>query len=313
MKSDDIVYCAGGLRVAQRGSPPPGRPGDLQVGPVGVLASPTREPIETRRSDNVIWRRHWSEPDRLLIDYVDLASVQVEDATGIVTFDQELPHEMEQHLVFDHVLPLVLARRGQLVLHAGVISLDEAGVVLVGASGAGKSTLTAFAWQHGWAVGGDDGAVVTPGLLPVVEATYATVRLTKEAAGLLGLDQTNAPPVVGKTRFAGDARRGLQAGVVPLVLIAVVEPVGENLEARFHPLSGAAAHARLFGSTFHSDLVIGRNLSVTVDALAQVIDVTTVGRLSVPRGRAGLAATERLLRSQVTKSGLVSASDPGLS
>ena len=49
-----------------------------------------------------------------------------------------------------------------MVLHGAVVSRDGAGAVLIGATGAGKSTLTAYAWQAGWTVGGDDGAEPAP-------------------------------------------------------------------------------------------------------------------------------------------------------
>lgn len=243
-----------------------------------------------------MWRRHWSELDRLVIEFVDLAVVEVDDPSGMVTFDRQLPAEMEQHLLFDHVLPLVMARRGALVLHGGVISRARKGAVLVGATGAGKSTLTAFAWQHGWTVGGDDGAVVHATDPPTVEPTYATVRLTPASADLLGIDPRMSAAVIGKMRIAGEGSRAFSQECVELRVIAIIEPAGAGEEARFEPLHGIDAHARLFGSTFHADLSRDRLLPKVIDRLASVVETSTVGRLTVPRGRGGLAAAERLLR-----------------
>jgi hypothetical protein len=286
------------MRVAQREAelPFPQTPG-LHVGQVAPVSFPATSPLTAQRSDGVVWRRHWSERDRLVIEFVDLAVVEVDDASGTVTFDRHLPAEMEQHLLFDHVLPLVLARRGALVLHGGVISRAGKGAVLVGATGAGKSTLTAFAWQQDWTVGGDDGAVLHATNPPTVEPTYATVRLTPAGADLLGIDPRMSAAVIGKMRISGEGPRAFSQECVELRVIAIIEPAGAGEEARFEPLDGIDAHARLFGSTFHADLSQDRLLPKVLDRLAAIVETATVGRLTVPRGRAGLAAAERLLRA----------------
>lgn len=295
---EDVVLCANGLQVAQRqaGLPLPPPPG-LHVGDIAPVSLPDSSPLTAQRSDGFVWRRHWSEADRLVIEFVDLAVVEVADSNGLVTFDRLLHAEMEQHLVFDHVLPLVLARRGALVIHGGVISRAGKGAVLVGATGAGKSTLTAFAWQQGWTVGGDDGAVMYPTDPPTVEPTYATVRLTPGSADLLGVDPTMSAPVIGKMRIVGEGAQAFSQAVVELRVIAIIEPADAGEEARFEHLDGIDAHARLFGSTFHADLSKDRLLPAVLDRLGWIVERSLVGRLTVPRGREGLLAGERLLRT----------------
>lgn len=296
----DVVACAGGLRVAQRGAAPPSGSdptSTLRVGAVAPVASPDTRPMEARRSDGVVWRRHWPEPDRLVVEFVDLAMVEVREDQGLVVFDRVLAADTEQHLLLDHVLPLVLARRGHVVLHGGVISRAGKAAVLVGSPGAGKSTLTAFAWQEGWTVGGDDGAVLVATDPPAVEPTYATIRLTAHSAAMLGIDLADGSGVVGKTRITGHGARTFRQERVALRLVAVVEPAATDAGAQFVPLAGIDAHAQLFGSTFHADLTSrGGSLPTVVHDLATIVEAIVVGRLRVPRGRSGLAAAERLLR-----------------
>ncbi len=299
MALEGVVRCAGGLRVAQRGAELPLRAPVLRVGSIAPVSPPESPPVEARRSDNVVWRRHWLEEDRLVIEFVNLVLVEVDEASGTVVFDRGLPDEMEQHLLFDHVLALVLARRGQLVLHGGVISRNGRGAVLIGTSGAGKSTLTAFAWQQGWTVGGDDGAVLFATNPPVVEPTYATVRLTPMSAHLLGMEPHPNSAVVGKFRIAGAGRRAFRQERVELHLIAMVEPASTRHVARFERLDAIEAHARLFGSTFHAELSGKRLLPAIVEDLASIVETTTVGRLTVPFGLDGLAAAEGLLRAHL--------------
>jgi hypothetical protein len=292
---DRVVPCSGGLLVAPRGATGPAVPA-LRVGSVGTVRPPPSAPVEVRRNDDHVWRRHWLDGDRLVIDFVDVAFVEVDRDT--VTFDRSLAPEMEEHLLLDHVLPLVLARDGQLVVHGGVIGRGGQGAVLVGATGAGKSTLTAFAWQRGWTVGGDDGAVLFTTDPPTAEPTYATLRLTPATTDLLGIDPAVCSEVVGKVRVHGHGREAFHQGPVELRAIAIIEPVAAG-EARFEPLAGADAHARLFGSTFHAELSRNDRLPATLEGLAAIVETTTVGLLLVPRGLDGLASAELLLRALV--------------
>lgn len=299
MTLEDVVLCSGGLWVAQRGAEPPVRGPGLRVGGIAPVRLPEADPVEAYRDDSVVWRRHWLEGDRLAIEFVGLATVEVDEASGTVVFDRQLPEQMEQHLLLDHVLPLVLARRGRLVLHGAVVSLHGRAAVLMGASGAGKSTLTAFAWQQGWTVGGDDGAVLYATDPPTVEPTYATVRLTPASADLLGIVPEATSGVVGKLRITGDGDRAFRQQRVELGLIAIIEPAATGQPARFQRLDGIEAHARLFGSTFHAELSQTGRLPGVIERLASIVEVSTVGRLSVPRGIEGLTAAERLLRAHL--------------
>lgn len=301
MTLEDVVLCSGGLRVAQRGAELVCEGPALRVGGISPVRLPDAAPVEARRADDVVWRRHWLEPERLAIEFVGLTAVEVEEASGTVVFDRHLPREMEQHLLLDHVLPLVLARRGRLVLHGAVVSRYGKAAVLMGASGAGKSTLTAFAWQQGWTVGGDDGAVLYASDPPVVEPTYATVRLTPASIDLLGIVPEANSEVVGKLRIAGDGGRRFLQQRVELRLIAIIEPAVTGQPARFQPLDATEAHATLFGSTFHAELAETGLLPAVIEHLASIVEVCTVGRLTVPRGVEGLAAAERLLRDHLAQ------------
>lgn len=297
-----VVAAARGLRVAQRGATARLSESDLFVEAVGPVVPPASSPQEARLLDGTLWRRLWSLPDRLVIEFVDVAVVQVTEADGAVVFDRPLPSELEQHFLLDHVLPLVLARRGELVLHGSVLSHAGRAVVLVGPSGAGKSTLTAFAAASGWTVGGDDGAVVLLGVPVRVEPTYPTIRLTLTALDLLGLQPDEGDPIVGKRRLSQGGLGPFRQEPTALGLIGILEPVAKETPAAATRLRGVAAHVELFRSTFHADLGRGPLLGLVVDALAQLADTVPVVRLAVPRGRSGLAAAEAVLRREVLAS-----------
>jgi hypothetical protein len=193
------------------------------------------------------------------------------------------------------VLPLVLARRGNIVLHSGVLTRGDRGVMLIGQSGAGKSTLTAFAGQQGWTIGGDDCAVVRPGTPVLVEPTYPTVRLTRGAVSLLGLPTDVGSKIANKRRLDDDGGRFRQDPAL-LALIARLEPVPAGAPASFTTLRGAEAHTALLTSTIHADVRGGALFRDVMTGLVQVVESVTVGRLCVPRGIDGLADAERVLR-----------------
>ena len=290
----DVVTAAGGLRVAQRGVGDAGS--DLWVADVASVAMPSGAPQESHLANGVLWRRLWMLPDRLVIEFVGRVVVEVRDCDGSIVFDRAMAPDQEQHLLLDHVLPLVLARRGDIVLHGGVLIRDDRAVVLIGHSGAGKSTLTAFAGQHGWTIGGDDCAVVRPTGSVMVEPTYPTVRLTADAARLLGISPDIGSPVAGKLRLGhGDGRRFRQRPAA-LALIARIEPAAAGDPASFTPLRGAEAHTALLTSTIHADRNGGALFRDVLGGLIHVVETVTVGRLCVPRGLSGLADAERILR-----------------
>jgi hypothetical protein len=291
----DVVTAAGGLRVAQRGAAAAGE-ADLRVVDFAPVAIPDGAPDEAFGPNNgALWRRLWMLPDRLVVEFVGRVVVEVRDCDGSIVFDRAIPPDQEQHLLLDQVLPLVFARRGDVVLHSGVLTRGGRAVMLIGQSGAGKSTLTAYAGQQGWTIGGDDCAVVRPTTPVMVEPTYPTVRLTKDAAHLLGMPVDVGSPVAGKRRLADEGQRFRQEPAV-LALIARIEPVAAGEPASFTKLRGAEAHTALLTSTIHADVRGGALFQDVLGRLVDVVERVTVGRLCVPRGRDGLADAERVLR-----------------
>ena len=292
----EVLTVATGLRVASRGA---AGPADLRVGSVAPVTLPSSGGRDALGVDGTPWRRLWLLPDRLVVHFLRITVAEVRE-DGTITFDRDLPADLEEHLLLDHLLPLVLASRGGVVLHGAVLQLDGRAVVLVGRSGAGKSTLTAFLQQRGWSVGGDDGAVLGLGEELTAEPTYPTIRLTPEAVDLLDIVDTGER-VVGKARLTAGTGRRFHQEPAEVAVIATVEPIPAGRPAELARLRGVDAHATLFGCTFHADLGGGPLMRSVMDRLADVPDRTVVARLSVPRGREGLASAAAVLRRQVTR------------
>jgi len=123
----------------------------------------------------------------------------IEDGRRIVAWpdDQAEAGTLSQQLT-GPALALALMQQGALVLHASVVAIDDAAVLLVGHSGDGKSTLAAAMARAGHDVLADDLAVVdVQGRAPEVRAVSALVRLT--AAQTTSAVHDDAWEAAGKT------------------------------------------------------------------------------------------------------------------
>lgn len=296
-----VVTAAHGLRVAERGAPLDGAGCDLWLADVTAVSRPDRSGEDSLTLEGRVWRRLWSLPDRLVIDFVEVVVVEILDCDGSVVFDRALPQGLEQHLLLDHVLPLVLARRGEMVLHGAVVIRDERAIVLVGPSGVGKSTLTTFVGRCGWTVGGDDGAVIGLGPPISVEPTYSTIRMTPEALALLDFSPTEGLPVAGKRRVSPDGFRPFRQSASRLAVVACLDPVSTDGVAAITRLQGVEAHVALLRNTFHVGLGRSASTARVIDGLARVAEAVPIVRLQVPRGVDGLASAEAVLREWSSK------------
>jgi hypothetical protein len=88
------------------------------------------------------------------------------------------PHDTFRHLLLDQVLPLIVASRDCLALHASVLDVNGGAIAFLGGAGRGKSTLAAALGRRGHAVLSDDCCVVRRSARGFeVWSTYPGVRL----------------------------------------------------------------------------------------------------------------------------------------
>ena len=141
---------------------------------------------------SIRWFHHWTFPtgrrwlsfarldDGYLLRFPRFADFLVRLSAREVAArrGRSTPHDTFRHLLLDQVLPLIVANRDCLALHASVLDVNGGAIAFLGAAGQGKSTLAAALGRRGHAVLSDDCCVVrrsTNGF--DVWSTYPGVRL----------------------------------------------------------------------------------------------------------------------------------------
>ena len=99
------------------------------------------------------------------------------------------------HLLYDHVIPRIIAANGHLVLHGSAVAIAGKLAIFIGETGAGKSTLSASLHRSGHQLLGDDAVIITEadGCF-FGEAVYPSLRLYPETIEqVFGTDARTAP------------------------------------------------------------------------------------------------------------------------
>jgi len=98
------------------------------------------------------------------------------------------------------VFGILLHQRGEIVLHASAVRVNDKAVLFCGASGAGKSTLAAALAQRGFSLVADDLCAVTlaEGTAPTVQPDGRHLKLWAQAIERLDLAERRGAPVRNK-------------------------------------------------------------------------------------------------------------------
>ena len=155
------------------------------------------------------------------------------------------------HVVDNFVLPRLIAHDGALVLHAGLVDTGSGAIAFCATSGVGKSTLAAGLGRDGWALMGDDAAILsgldeTPAGTPEVRATYRRLSLQEDSArALLGHYSPGAFKHDEPLPEGDDGPRPLRA-----LFLLEREGVGAPVH---RPLAPAAATMSIVANSFALD------------------------------------------------------------
>jgi hypothetical protein len=241
------------------------------------------------------WVRFGRVPHGFLIEFPDLARFSLAADGSAVDVEPlgETPAYTVRHLLLNQVLPVVLGRRGRLVLHASAIAIDDAVIAFVGRSGVGKSTLAAACCGAGARLVTDDALVLVEGgdtQIWTAVPSYASLRLSADISELL---PWAAGPGERVAHYSDKARFGPEHGLVrferaslPLTRVFVIEEaVGAGVIVE--PLTGHRATLSLATHVFRLDIEDAGETIQVFDALARVVPMITVVRFCTNRPTEG--------------------------
>src|SRR5512146_482892 len=120
-------------------------------------------PPSHRRSDdpNEPWAIEWWFEPGHAVEFPGRAIFEYDRQRAILVKDEVGDPEHIAHLLVDHVVPRIVALRGDLMLHAsGAVGPSGRAYLFLGQAGAGKSTIATQLALRRWALLDDDGVRV---------------------------------------------------------------------------------------------------------------------------------------------------------
>lgn len=243
---------------------------------------------------------------RFLLSFGNLAQFTVsfdERCIAISDGSQEKDPATLDHLLYDHVIPRVIAATGPLVLHGSAVEIDGRLAIFIGETGAGKSTLSASLLRKGYRLLGDDAVVITEVAGKYFgEAVYPSLRLYPETiAEILGEGLTTAPMAEysDKRHVIGFAQDETDTGPLPLGHIFVLAASDDM--AHLDAMSPREACMAMIGQSFALD---PDDIDAATQRMKQVVALASrlpVSRLSYPHDFALLPQVHRLIEERLTQ------------
>jgi hypothetical protein len=205
-----------------------------------------------------------------------------------------------RHLLLDQVIPMVLAHRGHLAIHASAVVTAGGVLAFAGKAGWGKSTLCASLARSGRPALADDCVVIEERRGRVVAVpSYPGLRLWPDAARALGRRHLGGQPVADYSdKRRVDPRPGQthRPRATPLSAIYVLAPPRTAKAVRIDRLTPREAVGRLLAHTHRLDVTDRVRLTTELDALGRLAGRVPVFELAFPRDLRHLRLRAAVLR-----------------
>jgi hypothetical protein len=198
-----------------------------------------------------------------------------------------LPQSTVRHLFLDQILPLILSRRGSLVLHASAVLTEFGVIAFVGASGRGKSTLAARFAGCGYTLVCDDYLAlreVAGGWL--ASPSYPGVSLWPEATGAIFGQMPQGAEIAHYTvkRRISDRRLiGFAAVPAPVRCLYFLDEEGNPERPLIGSMSSREAFMKLVASAFNLDITDKTLMEWQFDAMGRAGTRLQCFHLAYPR------------------------------
>lgn len=251
--------------------------------------------------DGSVWLEFFRSEDGYLLRFPEMADfVLSSDASQVRSWaTEDVTPETHQHLLLNQVLPLALARRGELVLHAGAVELHGGSVAFLGHSGRGKSTLAAAFAAQGDRFLTDDGLRVrwTQGELQAFPSN-SSIRLWADSYQALAPKHSVLAPALAftpKLRILAGPSVPHCAEVRKLHRIYVLGD-GNCQEPKIGKMKPSEAFVELVKHSFLLDIDAQEQLRTHFDEISRCSTLPIFYRLDFPRHYSDLPRVQDLIR-----------------
>jgi hypothetical protein len=228
-------------------------------------------------------------------------TASIDALTGVIGCRPGPDLDAWEDRVVNLFVPVLLADRGELVVHGSAVSSSDGAIVVCGPSGRGKSTLAAVLGLAGGSVLAEDAVALTLGAGgPLVWPGPVGVRLDPVTAR--ALDVPVARPARGKLLCA-EPQRANQSEPAALAAIVLLEPRGGSAMT-IRRLRATEAVAQAFPNVFRLDRA---SWQAAFDRTARLTGATACYTVRLPDDLTGLARHAEDLLAAITASPVRSA------
>lgn len=147
-------------------------------------------------------RRLIATSDEVYLSYT-VGAFSIRKGTEIVVDPaSNSSREVLRQFVLGPAFAALLHQRGLFLLHGSSVATAASAVTFLGDSGSGKSTMTGAWYAHGHGVMADDvTAIRTDGDYPTVLPAFPQLKLDRETAASLGVDEPSRSSINVEKRF----------------------------------------------------------------------------------------------------------------
>lgn len=270
-------------------------------------AGPCEEAFSCELGSGAKWLRVTRTASDYYLSFPGYVDVLVSRDAKRVLFHRGLgiPWPTIEHLLVDHVIPLVLSLSGESVVHCSAVASRGGALVFTGKTGQGKSTLAAALALRGCLLLSDDSLLLRrAGREIMAFPSYPSLRLWPQDAQhfeQLGAEVSDVAHYTSKKRLRMDARRGAFAEkpvkTTALYILAnaaaAPDPLPQSCPRpdgdtaiRIGKLSAREAFMELVQNSIQMDRVDRVSLKAQSEKLAVLANAIPAFRLSYPHDHA---------------------------
>lgn len=248
--------------------------------------------------------------ETVYVSFDGLARFAIDQAEKRITvFDVQadtMPADLE-HLLYDHVVPRVLADQGAVVLHGSAVEIGGELAVFLGNTGAGKSTLAASLHGAGHLLLGDDAVIVTfeDGRFHG-SAVYPTLRLFPDTISQVfgsAVETRAMAHYSDKLRVSLPALAGRAAGSFPLGALFVLGGGSSEPDPRLEDLGPSAACMALVEQSFALDPRDAGKAAARLRELSRLTSAIPAYRLAYAHDYARITQLHEVIEACMARSG----------